>query len=212
MSVVGRKVATTVLVLASVLAAAGGGASGATNEALPPSSRKELVKLFRARLEPFGLRITRAALVDATNHRSAQGTHLALYVEPTRKYSDDDYLDGVSTVSRLFLPSVFREWPGLRSFDICQEPTPAEDNRAEPPPETQVFVLKQGLDRVNWRSADLADLLTASAHARLDRGRARTELSVFVALHLRNRARYQDALEQSQSDSQDAPASSDTYR
>ncbi len=213
MSVVRRRIAVTaVLVLAGVFAAPGGAASGATNNALPPSGRKELVKLFRARLEPLGLRITRAALVDADNNRSADGTHLALYVEPTGKYSDADYLDGIPTVSRLFLPSLFREWPGLRSFDICQEPKPADDSRAEPPPETQVFVLKQGLDRVKWKSADLGDLLTASAHAQLDRGAVRTELQVFVASHLRNHARYQDALEQSQGDSQDAPASSDTYR
>ena len=199
------------LVLTGVLAASNS-ATGAAKDALPPSSRKELVKLFRARVEPLGLRITRAALVDTANHRSAEGTHLALYVEPTGEYSETDYLDGISTVSRLFLPSVFREWPGLRSFDVCQEPRPEDDRRAEPPPETQVFVLKQGLGRVHWKSADLADLLTAAADAKLDPSGERTELSVFVARRLRNNPRYADAFGQSQADAQEAPASSDTYR
>ena len=170
------------------------------------------MKLFRARVEPLGLRITRAALVDADNQRSAEGTHLALYVEPTGAYSEADYLDGVSAVTRRFLPSVFRRWAGLRSFDVCQEPKPADDTRAEPPPETQVFVLKQGLDRVDWKQADLADLLTAAADARADRSEERVDLSVFVASHLRDHPRYRDAVEKSQGGSPDAPASSDPYR
>jgi hypothetical protein len=211
-----RRIASTaVLALACVLlvpGAASGAANGAEDDALPPSGRKELVKLFRGRVEPLGLRITRAALVDADNLRSAEGTHLALYLEPTGAYSDADYLDGVAAVSRLFLPSVFRRWPGLQSFDVCQEPEPADDARAEPPPETQVFVLKPGIDRVHWKKADLADLLAAAADARADRGDERIDLSVFVASHLRDHPRYQDALAESPSGSPDAPASSDTYR
>ncbi len=68
------------------------------------------------------MHITRAALVDAENRRSATGTHLAVYVEPDGAYSPTAYLAGTATVSRVFLPFVFDRWPGLRSFDVCQEP------------------------------------------------------------------------------------------
>jgi hypothetical protein len=209
-----RVVVATILALASTIGIAGvaGAARNAGDGALPPAGRRELVKLFGARLEPLGLRITRAALVDADNVRSAAGTHLALYVEPIAAYADADYLDGVATVSRVFLPSVFRRWPGLRSFDVCQEPKPADDSRTEPPPETQVFVLKGGVDRVNWKKADLSDLLAAAEEARADRGEERVDLSVFVASHLRDHPRYRDAVEETPSGSPDAPASSDLYR
>ena len=40
------------------------------------------MKLLGPKLEPLGLHITRAALVDTENRRSATGTHLAVYVEP----------------------------------------------------------------------------------------------------------------------------------
>jgi hypothetical protein len=215
-SAAGRRIVATAAVALACTVAVHGAAYGAARDgghgALPPASRAELVKLFRGRLEPLGLRITRAALVDADNERSADGTHLALYVEPSGAYSDADYLDGVAAVSRLFLPGVFRRWPGLRSFDVCQEPKPADDTRAEPPPETQVFVLKQGVDRVAWKTADLAELLAAAADARAGRGETRVDLSVFVASHLREHPRYRDALEKSRPSSPDAPASSGTYR
>jgi hypothetical protein len=212
----GRRIVTTAAVALACLLVAQGAAVGAAGDgrdgALPPPGRKELVKLFRDRLEPLGVRITRAALVDADNVRSADGTHLALYVEPTGAYSDTDYLDGVSEVSRIFLPSVFRRWPGLQSFDVCQEPKPADDAGAEPPPETQVFVLRRGIDRVDWKKAGLAEVLAAAADARADRGEARVDLSVFIASHLRDHPRYREAVEQSRGVSPEAPQSSDTYR
>jgi hypothetical protein len=180
---------------------------------LPPSSRKELVKLLGPKIEALGLHITRAALVDAENRRSATGTHLALYVEPDGAYSRTDYLAGTTTVSRVFLPLVFDRWPGLRSFDVCQEPLPETDDRAEPPPETQVFVLREGVDAVDWRHADLAELLAQGVRASNEAGDSKqVEFSVFVAKHLRALPEYKDAFDRATADVQTKPTSSTEYR
>lgn len=157
------------------------GAAERPRGSFPPSGRAALVRIFRPLVAPLGLRVTRAALVDADDHRSPTGTHLALYVEPVDTYTPEQYVDGVVTVTRVFIPLVFRRWDGLRSFDVCQEPTPAVDARAEPPPETQVFVRRRGVDAVDWQHVDLAELLADADRAAHDSPIA---LSVYVAQHL----------------------------
>ena len=37
----------------------------------------------------------------------------------------------------------FERWPGFTSFDVCQEPLPADDARPEPPPITKVDLTKR---------------------------------------------------------------------
>jgi hypothetical protein len=158
--------------------------------ALPPADRAALVRIFQPLVAPLGLRVTRAALVDADDRRSPTGTHLALYVEPTDRYTPAQYVDGVVTVTRVFVPRVFRRWDGLRSFDVCQEPLPAADARAEPPPETQVFVRRRGASAVDWQHADLAEILAAADRATHDSPIA---LSVYVAQHLHDVPAYASA-------------------
>jgi hypothetical protein len=70
---------------ASVIGSSPGGAAAATSSSsrLPPSARKDLVAIFAEKVEPFGLRVTRAALVNPKQERDPSGTHLAIYVEPT---------------------------------------------------------------------------------------------------------------------------------
>jgi hypothetical protein len=190
-----------------------GAATGDSDRRLPPSSRKELVQLFGAKVEPLGLHITRAALVDTENRRSAAGTHLAVYVEPVGAYSPTQYLTGTATVSRVFLPLVFNRWPGLQSFDVCQEPLPKTDNRAEPPPETQVFVLRGGVDAVDWKHADLAELLAQGVRASNEAGDSgQVSLSVFVAKHLRALPEFRDASDRATSAAQTETSSSTEYR
>jgi hypothetical protein len=160
---------------------------------LPPSVRKDLVAVFDPKLRPFGLRVTRAALVDARNHRDQHGTHLAIYVEPTATYTAQDYLDGTVDVTRVFLPYVFTRWKGLRSFDVCQEPSPAVDDRPEPAPETQVFASRAGSRAIDWSTADLATLVARSEAAAADATRP-VAFSVFVAAHLRETPAYRAAV------------------
>jgi hypothetical protein len=164
---------------------------------LPPADRASLVKIFRPLVAPLGLRVTRAALVDTKNRRSATGTHLAVYVEPAGAYTPEQYIDGLVTVSRVFIPQVFRRWDGLRSFDVCQEPRPASDASAEPPPETQVFVRRRGVRALDWQHADLTALLTAAKQAVSGPDPVPIALTVYVAKHLRDVPAYASAAAES---------------
>jgi hypothetical protein len=193
------------LAVAVALTPAGAGAGAETqdrNRRLPPSSRTALVKLLGPRVEPLGLHVTRAALVDAENRRSPTGTHLAVYVEPDGPYTPTEYLAGTITVSRVFLPFVFDRWPGLRSFDVCQEPVTSVDDRSEPPPpETQVFVRRRGAGGVDWEHADLAALLAESDRAASEAGDSRpVALTLFVAEDLQRAPEYEEAVARASAD------------
>src|SRR5690242_5825251 len=100
------------LLLALALVTSGIGAASADSGAssLPPSARQDLVAIFEKKVRRFGLRVTRAALVNPAQERDPKGTHLAIYVEPTGEYTIDDYLEGTVDVSKVFLPYVFERW------------------------------------------------------------------------------------------------------
>ena len=129
---------------------------------LPPADHTDLVAIFDPKVRRFGLRVTRASLVNAKEQRSKSGTHLAIYVEPTGRYTTQDYIDGALKVTRVFLPYVFTRWKGLLSFDVCQEPPPGVDDRLAPAPETQVFATRAGNKRIDWPKVDVADLMHRS--------------------------------------------------
>ncbi len=152
-----RLVAALVLVTAVAVAASGllTDAAGASESStsLPPSARKDLVAIFAKQVKPFGLRVTRAALVNPQQERDAKGTHLAIYVEPTGDYTPQNYIDGTVAVSKVFLPYVFTRWKGLKSFDVCQEPRPAVDDRPVPEPETQVYATRRGASSSTGRTS-----------------------------------------------------------
>jgi hypothetical protein len=201
--------ATAILALTPVSAGAG---AETRDRRLPPSRRPALLKLLAPRVEPLGLHVTRAALVDAENHRSPTGTHLAVYVEPDGTYTAADYLAGTTTVSRVFLPFVFDRWPELRSFDVCQEPLASVDDSSEPPPETQVFVRRRGADAVDWEHADLAELLVESDRAAKEAGDSTpVALTLFVAKHLQRVPEYEDAVARASADAA-TTGTTDRYR
>jgi hypothetical protein len=132
---------------------------------LPPNDVGSLRRLYDPVLEPMGLRLTRGALIDTSNDQytpSNDGTHLALYVEPTGDYTDAQYLDGFWTVTALITPDVFARWSGLESYDICQEPLPSVDDRPEPFPVTQVNITRDAAETVDWANGDLVDLLAVA--------------------------------------------------
>ncbi|HEY3669763.1 MAG TPA: hypothetical protein VGN51_02430 [Acidimicrobiia bacterium] len=185
-----RLVAALVLVCAAsgVLATA----AGASDSSLPPAARKDLVAIFAKKMRPFGLRITRAALVNPQQERDATGTHLAIYVEPTGDYTPQDYIDGTVDVSKAFLPYVFAHWKGLKSFDVCQEPRPAVDDRPTPAPETQVYATRAGSTLVDWKTVDVATMIrTSHEQAAATPTNGDVPFSVFVAKHLQNTPGYQ---------------------
>jgi hypothetical protein len=190
------------LALAIALAIALGVLTGGTRAApaaagessLPPSARKDLVAIFDKKVKRLGLRVTRAALVNPAQERDAEGTHLAIYVEPTGDYTDDDYLDGTVDVTKVFLPYVFERWSALKSFDVCQEPSPAVDDRPTPSPETQVYASRAGNKLVDWKTVDVATMISTSRREAAAAGSQRpVRFSVFVAKHLQITPAYQQA-------------------
>ena len=184
------------LVLALALVGASGVASAAAaDSSLPPASRKELVAIFAKKVKPFGLRVTRAALVNPQQERDAKGTHLAIYVEPTGDYTPQDYIDGTVGVSKVFLPYVFTRWKGLKSFDVCQEPRPAVDDRPTPEPETQVYATRAGSTLVDWKNVDVATMIrTSQQQAAATPANGDVPFSVFVAKHLQITPAYEDVV------------------
>lgn len=170
--------ATVVLVALSALSAFAVVApgAGAAKPDLPPADVKALTKLFRDRVQRYGLRITRGLLQDPSTYKpDPDGTHLALYVEPkSAQYTTADYVKNFSKLTHEFVPMVFNRWSSLQSIDICQEPL--SDTREAPPPVTQIYLNRSALDRVaNWKKASLTELLAA---APLDR-RRRSDYSVY---------------------------------
>lgn len=164
-----RRVTTLTLValLAGVAALTAVPPAGAAGQDLPPPQLAKLQKIFNPVVKPLGLRVTRGMLQSLeTYQEDPQGTHLALYVEPIEPgYSNAQYLKMFTKLTHEFVPSVFKRWKGLESFDICQEPV--DDPREVPPPETQIFVMRSALDRVgNWKTANLTELLSASPRVR----------------------------------------------
>jgi hypothetical protein len=184
--------------------------ASASTADLPPAARKDLVAIFGPKVKQFGLRVTRAALVDPENKRSARGTHLAIYVEPTGAYTPQDYIDGTVDVSRVFLPYVFQRWKGLQSFDVCQEPHPEVDDRLSPPPETQIFASRAASKKIDWPTVDVATLVADSNTEAAAAGAARpVAFSLYVAAHLQLTSAYQSAVGDTTAGS--APATTPAY-
>ena len=91
--------------------------------ALPPSEFSELAALLEPYATPLGFTVTRAALVDlGTYQTSPEGTHLAVYLVATTERTPDEVAQATIPMAAAFLPDVFSRWPGLMSFDVCQEP------------------------------------------------------------------------------------------
>jgi hypothetical protein len=134
---------------------------------LPPSSLAGLTHLFGSAAARYGFRITRGALQNPSRPSygtDPHGTHLALYLQPTGPMTAEEYADLVMPTARIFLPSVFRRWPGLKSFDLCLEPTAAIDDSPEPPPVTKIYVERSGFGAVGWRTASLLELRRLQRH------------------------------------------------
>jgi hypothetical protein len=155
---------------------------------LPPNDLGALRRLYDPVLEPLGVRLTRGALIDTSDNRyvpSNDGRHLALYVEPIGEYSKDDYVNGFWNISALVTPDVFARWPQLASYDICQEPLPAVDDKPEPFPLTQINLTREAAEQIDWENGDLVDLLVSS--------RTNDDVKVIVNREIRATPTYQAA-------------------
>jgi hypothetical protein len=132
----------------------------------PPVDAAALEPTYRDALAEIGLVLTpRGGLIDRSGggyRKSATGTHLALYLEPSAGRTVQQYVDGIAAASRIFLPDVFARWPGLKSFDVCQEPPASVDEPKDPPPVTQIDVTRAQAAAVDWETVTVRDLVRAA--------------------------------------------------
>jgi len=174
--------AALVVVVAIVVAACGGDdgaqpgstidpASITTAEpeaggALPPAGALELEPIYGELLAELGLELTdRGGLIDRSGggyEPSASGTHLALYVEPNGARTAGQYIEGIHGLAVVFA-DVFERWPGLESYDVCQEPAGEDDpSGAEPLPVTQIELTKAEAAAIDWDAISVVDLVRSS--------------------------------------------------
>ncbi len=130
---------------------------------LPPVDAINAEGLFGDEFAALGLRLTnRGGLIDRSNGgyvKVETGDHYALYVEPvSESYSVEDYADNLLVLARLVGPALMDRYPGLVSYDICQEPPAAEQEDPYPPPATQIDLSREQVDAVDWETATVADL------------------------------------------------------
>lgn len=131
---------------------------------LPPLEAADLAELYADELAELGLVLTdRGGLVDGSTYEADEdGTHLSLYVAPTGERDEDTYLDGLVDVTAVFAEDVFERWPGLASFDVCQETVPV-DGEPTGLPRTQITLTRDAAAAIDWSSADVVDVDDAVA-------------------------------------------------
>jgi len=121
---------------------------------LPPRTFADLQGIYQPLVDGMGLRLTRAAVI-----RIKTGPHLQLYVEPTgTAISPQDYLARIVPLAKAIVPDAFAAYPGIATFDICQEPPPGVDDSPEPPPITVLFLTRAQVESVHWDTVTLRDL------------------------------------------------------
>lgn len=131
---------------------------------LPPATPLELVPRYGDEFAAHGLEITdRGGLIDRHDgySESAEGTHLALYAAPVGERTADEYLDALMRLTAAVAPDAFERYPGLESFDICQEVEVPGEGWGDRTPRiaTQVDLTREQSDALDWDAATLADLL-----------------------------------------------------
>jgi len=147
-----------------VLAACSSQEERSSDRELPPGSRADIEKEFSSAVAKLGLHITRAGLASQLGSRDYDpaGRHLAVYVESDGPVGADVYVANLVPVAQIFLPEVFERFPQIDSFDVCQEPPPGVDDRAEPRSWTQVLVTRRQVPAVDYDRLDLAQLVSAA--------------------------------------------------
>lgn len=132
--------------------------------ALPPQDLADVAAVYDPILAPFGVHLTRAALIDLGEGGytpSPDGRHLALYVAPDEPFTDEQYAAHVAPLAGALTTDVFTRYPGLVSYDVCQEgPDLDGDPATLPPTKSQLNVERPALGALDWDDLSLGDLLT----------------------------------------------------
>jgi hypothetical protein len=165
-----KRLAALALVVVAACSSSERPAPGGLAATLPPFQSLDTINaIYGKRLAALGLRMTRAARYEENPDThvpfspSPAGTHLALYAEPADTFTTGRFLNNIVPLTKLFAPDVFRRWPGLTSFDICQEPIQAASEEQEAPvPVTQVRMTKEQALAMDWETLDLAGIVRAA--------------------------------------------------
>ena len=133
---------------------------------LPPPKALDLEPIYGDALAAIGMKLTdRGGLIDRSGGgyvASPTGQHLALYVEPIDERTMDEYLDGILDVAVIF-SDIYDRWPGLETYDVCQEPTDPDGTQGpEPLPVTQIELTRAQSDAIDWDTATVESLVEGS--------------------------------------------------
>ncbi|HZQ27747.1 MAG TPA: hypothetical protein VFA94_08610 [Acidimicrobiales bacterium] len=130
---------------------------------VPADGAAAMIKVYGPQLQALGWTVQRSEVQhnDVPGVAAPGKRHLAVYVRPVGKKTPAEYIDGLATVSRVFLPDVFSRWPGLESFDVCEEPSVEDDPADEPKPVTQILVTRKQAATVDWPNARPVDVVKA---------------------------------------------------
>jgi hypothetical protein len=136
----------------------------APRDGLPADGPEAMAVTFGERLAAMGLRITRSRVVEAGRAGSMlpDANHLAVYVEPVESLRLDGYIANIVPLTQLFVPAVFDRWPGVGSFDICQEPSPSEDGSQDPRPMSVVALTREQASAIDWSTVSLGQMVESS--------------------------------------------------
>jgi sulfur carrier protein ThiS len=131
---------------------------------LPPPGPFDIEPLYEEELAALGLQITsQGGLIDRSDggyEPSSEGDHLAIYVAPMEGYTAEQYIEGIRSVAIVF-DDVFERWPGLASYDVCQEPIPTADGRRQVPI-TQIELTRAEAEALDLEEMTVADIIRAS--------------------------------------------------
>jgi hypothetical protein len=131
-----------------------------------PTDLAEVEAIFADDLAEQGLRLSdRGGLVDPEGgySASATGDHLSLYVTPIDARTTDEYVEGILVTARLLGPGAFERWPGLQSFDVCQEPTSGSGEDPNEAALTRLDMDRDRSDSLDWDALDLPGLLAIAS-------------------------------------------------
>lgn len=132
----------------------------------PPGDADGIAALINPMVADLGLRFTYGSLIDRTANgtfeASPTGDHFAVYVEPVGEYTDAEYIENTWILAERLTPFLFATYPGLESYDICQEPRPTENDEAIPPPTTQLDIFRGPAAEIDWENGSLATLIASN--------------------------------------------------
>ena len=80
----------------------------------------------------------------------------------TRPHDRRSTIDGILDVALVF-SDIYDRWPGLETYDVCQEPADPDGTQGpEPLPVTQIELTRAESDAIDWDTVTVEDLVRGS--------------------------------------------------